>query len=105
MTLLANHPQDLKDCYGVIVVGSGYGGAIVAARLAEAGHDVCILERGKEWKVGDFPDEEPEVLQELRSKHNPLGLFDFVGGMDVDVLVGNGLGGTSLINANVAIAP
>lgn len=105
MTLLANHPQDLRDCYGVIVVGSGYGGAIVAARLAEAGHDVCILERGKEWLVGDFPDEEPEVLRELRSKHNPLGLFDFVGGMDVDVVVGNGLGGTSLINANIAIAP
>lgn len=105
MTLLANRLQDLRDCYGVIVVGSGYGGAIVAARLAEAGHDVCILERGKEWSVGDFPDEEPEVLRELRSKHNPLGLFDFVGGLDVDVVVGNGLGGTSLINANVAIAP
>lgn len=105
MARLANDRRKLRDRYGVLVVGSGYGGSIVAARLAEAGHDVCLLERGKEWEVGDFPDEEAAVLDEVRTDHHPMGLFEYVAGEDIDIIVGSGLGGTSLINANVVIAP
>ena len=35
--------------------GSGYGGAIAASRLARAGRSVCLLERGRELRPGDFP--------------------------------------------------
>ncbi|MFO1093290.1 MAG: NAD(P)-binding protein [Planctomycetaceae bacterium] len=35
--------------YDAIVIGSGFGGAITACRLAEAGYKVCILERGRRW--------------------------------------------------------
>jgi choline dehydrogenase-like flavoprotein len=42
--------------YDFVVIGSGYGGAITAARIASAAlnpaRTVCILERGKEWPVG-----------------------------------------------------
>lgn len=105
MTTLSNPPEQRRPRYGAIVIGSGYGGSIVAARLAAAGHDVCILERGKEWATGSFPDECEAVVAELRCELNPLGLFDYRTGDDVDVFSGNGLGGTSLINANVAIVP
>lgn len=102
---LSNDPRNIKDRYGVIVVGSGYGGSITAAPLAAAGHAVCLLERGKEWIPGSFPDELGEVIKEIRTQRNPLGLYDYLVGDDQDVLVGNGLGGTSLINANVVIRP
>jgi choline dehydrogenase-like flavoprotein len=103
-TPLANPIGDLKDSYGVVVIGSGYGGAILAARLAQ-GRSLCILERGREWIPGTFPDELDEVVRQVRSELNPLGLYDYRVHDEVDVLIGCGLGGTSLINANVVIQP
>ena len=47
---------DMAARYDVVVVGSGYGGAIAASRLARAGRSVCVLERGREIPAGDFPD-------------------------------------------------
>lgn len=102
---LSNHPSQIRPRYGVVVIGSGYGGAITAARLAEAGHDVCILERGREWHPDQFPDDWERVLGELKSPHHPLGLYEYLSGDDVDIFCGSGLGGTSLINANVALRP
>ena len=46
----------IKPTYDVVVVGSGYGGSIAASRCARAGQTVCVLERGKEWLPGDFPE-------------------------------------------------
>ena len=39
----------------VVVVGSGFGGAVVACRLAQAGFRVLVLERGRRFEPGDFP--------------------------------------------------
>ena len=101
----SNSIKEIKDRYGIIVVGSGYGGSITAARLSAAGYEVCLLERGKEWIPGEFPDEFDEVVAHSRSETNPLGLYDYHVTDDVDVFVGSGLGGTSLINANVLYKP
>ena len=95
--------------YDFIVIGSGYGGAITAARIATAKLNpkpsLCILERGQEWAVGSFPDSVLGVLGATRSDVNPLGLYEFLNYQDISVIKGSGLGGTSLINANVAIIP
>src|SRR5690606_19378358 len=94
-----------SDC---AVVGSGYGGAITAARLSEAPPtpSICVLERGREYPVGTFPDTAAEVVTAVRNPlTNPLGLYEFLVFPDISVLQGSGLGGTSLINANVAIQP
>jgi cholesterol oxidase len=106
--MLSRSWRDRDRKYDFAVVGSGYGGAITAARLSAASPrpSVCILERGKEWEVGKFPDEPLEVAGQVRNPiTNPLGLYEFLAFSDISVLQGSGLGGTSLINANVAIVP
>jgi cholesterol oxidase len=98
----------------VAVIGSGYGASVLAARLAQAfwaGHGrdnrlrIVLLERGKEWLPGSFPDSLHEAVNEFYSSRRPLGLYDFRPQPQLGVMAGNGLGGTSLVNANVAIAP
>src|SRR5256885_6494965 len=100
--------QQRKPNYKFLIVGSGYGGSIMAARISAAlkqPHSVCILERGKEWAVGTFPNDLPGILKNTRGDVNPLGLYEFLNYKDISVIKGSGLGGTSLINANVAIVP
>lgn len=46
----------IRPEYDIVVVGSGYGGSIAASRCARAGQSVCVLERGKEWLPGEFPE-------------------------------------------------
>jgi cholesterol oxidase len=110
-TILANRWEDRRpEGYDVVVVGSGYGGSITAARLANAALNpklsVCILERGQEWPVGQFPDSlEDVVANSYNEVLNPLGLYEFDAFRDIAVIKGSGLGGTSLVNANVAIRP
>jgi len=99
--------------YDVVIIGSGYGGAIAASRFARAGKKVCVLERGKEYQAGDFPKSLFSALPEIQIDYpeqaskqregSRVALFDFRCNDDVNVFVGCGLGGTSLINANVAM--
>jgi cholesterol oxidase len=89
--------------YQVVVIGSGYGGAIVAARLAEKQLGVAIFERGREWAPDALPSTLADAAAQVKRPANPLGLFDLRQGEDLDVLSGSGLGGTSLINGNVAV--
>lgn len=109
MNRLSSPIERMKSHYAVIVVGSGYGGAIAASRLARAGQHICVLERGKEFQPGEYPDTEAEALCEMQA-HTPhghigskTGLYDFHLGGDINAFVGCGLGGTSLVNANVSL--
>ncbi|XP_071486331.1 cholesterol oxidase-like [Diadema antillarum] len=108
---LSSPGGELKPRYDVVVVGSGYGGSVAACRASRASKSVCVLERGKEWLPGDFPETTLKSLREIQltaGGHQQLignftSLYDFIVGHDVTVLQGSGLGGTSLINANVAL--
>ena len=108
-----------------LVIGTGYGGAITAFRLGQAlqpeadcdgsgarPFGVLVLERGKEYLPGDFPEDLAHLPNNLRYQGadgsvggSSDGLYDMRFGDGVDALVGNGLGGGSLINANVAVQP
>ena len=107
--------------HDAVVVGSGYGGAVSALRLAKAGVKVLLLERGEEWLSGEFPNDLGNAFSAVRIERvreaspketTPAvamgyesALFDLRMGTGIAALVGNGLGGTSLINANVVIEP
>ncbi|WP_374565514.1 GMC oxidoreductase [Ideonella sp.] len=101
--VLARSLSQMAAEYDVVVIGSGYGGAVMAARLAP-GRRLAVLERGREWPPADFPSSMIDVLGQFRGGLTPFGLFDYRLGQTMDVLVGSGLGGTSLINANVVAA-
>lgn len=111
MKRLSTPIENIQERYDVVVVGSGYGGGIAASRLARAGWKVGLLERGREFMPGEFPDTNAEVTTESQfdTAHgkigNPTGLFNYHINEEINVLVGCGLGGTSLINANVALHP
>lgn len=97
----------LPDECAAVIVGSGFGASVVAARLAPhlpAG-DTVVLERGVEWLPGDFPTSFADVRRATRSRRTPGGLFDLSMGSHVDSLVASGLGGGSLIYANVMLEP
>ena len=100
--------------FDVLVIGSGYGGAICAARLAarrKPGVKIAVLERGREWVPGTFPNSLANFRPFSRRSSwlraqlatNPLGLFGFHNQGDMTVVSGSGLGGSSLINCAVVI--
>lgn len=115
--LLADSCRSDELHFGVVVVGSGYGASICAARLSQRlrpGVRICILERGREWVPGNFPDRFSDMLKETRTAiagptrgqvTNPLGLYNLMMNKEVNLLTGNGLGGGSLINASIALRP
>ncbi len=103
--------EHVRGRYDAAVVGSGYGGAIAACRLARAGRRVCLLERGEEKRPGDYPDSEAHLLSEIQFDSpklragSPTALFDIRYNKDINVVIGCGLGGTSLINAGLCLRP
>ena len=112
--MLRNDARELarSDGFDVVIIGSGYGGGVLAARLASDALSVCVLERGREYKtLNGFPKRPCGVLREMQLDRpgghhgKELGLFDLRVNRDMSVLVGCGLGGTSLINSNVSIKP
>ena len=82
----------IGQTFDVIVIGSGFGGAAVACRLAQAGQNVAILERGKRYPLGrgDFT-ETGHGVDTPRYGH-----FKIDQGTGMNVIRGIGVGGGSL---------
>ncbi|AMO22626.1 hypothetical protein GCM10027034_30600 [Ramlibacter solisilvae] len=119
-TLVARLEQDSGRTvdsidFDVVIVGTGYGGSVAAAELAKTRGDrrICVLERGSEHLPGSFPSRMAELPGHVRfstmkahhARGMHKGLFDVRIGDDLCAVVGNGLGGGSLINAGVMALP
>jgi cholesterol oxidase len=94
----------VESAYDAVVVGSGFGGGITACRLAEQGLRVCVLERGRRFGAGDYPDRPEEAPFAFWHRLlNPGGMFDLRLMRDLSVLTAAGVGGGSLVYANVQL--
>jgi cholesterol oxidase len=90
--------------FDVVVVGSGFGGAVMTYRLAEAGMAVCVLERGKAYPPGSFPRSPWEMGRNFWDPKEGLhGLFDVWSFRGLGGIVASGLGGGSLLWSNVVL--
>lgn len=107
-----NSPAE-RDSFDAIVIGSGYGGAVAARRLSEKGYRVLVLERGSEFLPGEFPADVSTLptFSRINRPDNPgligrsTGVMTWHVGAGFTAMVGNGLGGGSLINAGIMIKP
>lgn len=117
---LLAHPREGAEGFDadVLIVGSGYGAAAAAEHLSRCtGEDgaplkILLLERGLEYLPGRFPARMAELPGHVRfsmaGRHGRVqgyreALFDFRLGPDLCVVLANGLGGGSLINAGVML--
>jgi cholesterol oxidase len=90
--------------YEALIVGSGFGGSVMAYRLSEAGMRVCLLERGKTYPPGSFARSPHAVGRNWWDPSEGLyGLFQAWSFSGTEAIVSSGLGGGSLIYANVLI--
>ncbi|MFI1863527.1 GMC oxidoreductase [Streptomyces jumonjinensis] len=113
-----------------VVIGSGYGAAVAALRLGQAGVRTIVLEMGRLW---DTPGPDGKIfcrtiepdqrsmwfrnrteaplstflwLDVVNRRINPYpGVLDRVAYGDMSVYVGRGVGGGSLVNGGMAVTP
>ena len=96
LTPLPVHPIDgdtTLDC-DVVIVGSGAGGGVAAALLAEAGRSVVVLDKGPNPGASDLTQIEGEALGSYYLDH---GLIMTQSG-SLPILAGSALGGGTVIN-------
>lgn len=87
-----------------VVVGSGFGASVAAFRLAEAGRSVVVLERGRAYPPGSFARNPYEMSRAFwEPKDELFGLFDIRSFRKLEAIVSSGLGGGSLVYANVLL--
>jgi hypothetical protein len=95
----------MRGSYDCVVIGSGYGGGVAAARMARAGETVCVLERGKERWPGEYPSDTGDALDQVHYSGefspgwlpkrlvkggDPTGMFHLIFGNGQNAFVGNG---------------
>ncbi|MBA3421364.1 MAG: GMC family oxidoreductase [Thermoleophilaceae bacterium] len=90
--------------FDVIVVGSGFGGAVTACRLAQAGASVLVLERGRRWTKDQYPRGPGDAwLYQPGHPHRYNGWLDLRFARGMTVAQGAGVGGGSLCYSSVVM--
>jgi len=89
-------PNGADEECDVVIVGSGAGGAVAAATLAEAGLDVIVLEAGESFDRDSYPADPLEAISRL---YRDGGLTIAEGSPQIPVPVGRAVGGTTVVNS------
>lgn len=100
--------SDARQRYDAVVVGSGFGGSINALRLSEKGRSVLVLERGRRYRPGEFPRDvrnTEALFWRYPERSRAVGLYDVRFFSGLSAIAASGVGGGSLIYANIHIRP
>lgn len=89
--------------FDAIVIGTGFGGAVSACRLTQAGQKVAVLERGRRYPMHSFPRSFDTLKGWLW--HEDHGIYDVKPINEMLVVQGAGYGGGSLVYASVHLRP
>src|SRR5436189_4062916 len=99
-------PSD--ELHDVVVIGSGFGGSINALRAAQAGKSVLVVERGRRYASDGFPRDVRDVenlFWGYPGRARFRGLYDVRFFSGVATVTASGVGGGSLVYANIHIRP
>lgn len=107
----------------VVVIGTGFGGSVTALRLAQAGVQVTLIERGRRWASGQHgtfptmfsPDRRVSWLSSTNTAAGNVipalpwkpytGLLERIGGRGIDVVCAAAVGGGSLPYHGMSVQP
>ena len=85
---------DVHRTADVVVIGTGAGGAVTAARLAEAGYQVVMLEAGGYFRRSDFTEDEASLMEALYAD----GALRTTDDAAIGLVPGAAVGGSTLVN-------
>jgi cholesterol oxidase len=93
-----------EESFDAVIIGSGFGGAVMAYRMSEAGLKVLVLERGKSYPPNSFARGPREIAENFWDpSQGRYGLFNMWSFRKSGAIISSGLGGGSLVYANVLI--
>src|SRR5271165_6009035 len=96
----------MQPDYGVLIIGSGFGGSVTALRSTEKGYRVGVLEAGRRFADDEFAKTSCRLRNFLWAPK--LGLYGIQRIhllRNVMILAGAGVGGGSLNYANTLYVP
>lgn len=93
-----HHGDSVLDA-DVVVIGSGAGGAPMAAELAEAGFDVIVLEEGSYYQTRDFTADNSAMVRQL---YRDGGATMAIGSPPILYQEGRAVGGSTVINGGMS---
>src|SRR5262245_42496636 len=115
-----------SDFVPAVIIGSGFGGAVAALRLGQAGIDTVVLERGRRWPIRPdgntfatfeqpdgrgywLRDRTAEAILGLPQLEKPIdryvGVLEVIEGNGMYVGAGAGVGGGSLVFNAIIVKP